>query len=125
MGTRSLTIIKNEQDKEICVMYRQYDGYPEGHGQELRDFVNQFTLVNGISFEDNRVLANGMNCLAAQLIAHFKTSVGGFYLYPPGTRDCWEEYTYYVYPKGKRVLVSCDESDEYNWYNEELEKEAE
>ena len=35
MGTRNLTIIKNEEGQEILVMYRQYDGFFDGHGQEL------------------------------------------------------------------------------------------
>lgn len=40
MGTRSLTVFIDEHnDKEIVVMYRQMDGYPEGHGQDLVDFL--------------------------------------------------------------------------------------
>ena len=38
-----------------------------------------------------------MGCLAAQIIAHFKNGIGGFYLYPAKTRDCGEEYIYTVY----------------------------
>ena len=38
-----------------------------------------------------------MDCLAAQLIAHFKKEAGGFYLYSAGTRDCGEEYIYTIY----------------------------
>lgn len=32
MGTRSLTVMK-DTGNEIAVLYRQFDGYPEGHGQ--------------------------------------------------------------------------------------------
>ena len=43
-----------------------------------------------------------MECLAAQLVSHFKgDQIGNFYLYPSGTRDCGEEYIYTVY-KGER-----------------------
>ena len=38
MGTRSLTFVY-EDNKPIVNMYRQFDGYPEGHGQELADFL--------------------------------------------------------------------------------------
>lgn len=37
-----------------------------------------------------------MGCLAAQVVAHFKTKVGGFYLYPPKTHDIGEEFIYTV-----------------------------
>lgn len=38
MGTRSITtIIDHQWDKPVrlVTMYRQYDGYPSGHGKEL------------------------------------------------------------------------------------------
>jgi hypothetical protein len=77
-------------------MYRQFDGYPEGHGIDLAEFLSGITIVNGLSLDDNSGIANGMGCLAAQIVAHFKTDPGGIYLYPPGTNDVWEEYTYKV-----------------------------
>ena len=71
MGTRSLTFVYDGKEPMIN-MYRQYDGYPSGHGSNLAEFLNSFdAIVNGISVGDNRKIANGMGCLAAQLIAHF------------------------------------------------------
>lgn len=95
MGTRSLTVIKDGR-KEICTLYRQMDGYPEGHGKELSEFLSGFRVVNGYSSMDTDKVANGISCLAAQVIAHFKDGVGMFYLYPPGSRDMDEEYIYVV-----------------------------
>lgn len=95
MGTRSLTIIDGGS-KEIAVMYRQYDGYPEGHGRELAQFLAGFRITNGFG-EAAPKLANGMECLAAQIVAHFKTETGNIYLSPAGTRDCGEEFRYLVY----------------------------
>jgi hypothetical protein len=56
------------------------DGYPDGHGQELADFLDGFKIVNGISTEDRDFpkVANGMGCLAAQVIAHFKTDTSHY-----------------------------------------------
>lgn len=108
MGTRSLTVFKDNDGREICVLYRQFDGYPEGHGAELRNFLRGFKVVNGISVFKPK-LANGMGCLAAQVIAHFKTEVGGFYLHPPGTRNIWEEWIYTISYKNGRILVECHE----------------
>ena len=97
MGTRSLTFVY-DGEKPIVNMYRQFDGYPSGHGAELAEFLNSFdAIVNGISVGDNRKIANGMGCLAAQLIAHFKIDAGGFYMYPVTPKDCGQEYEYHVY----------------------------
>lgn len=99
MGTRSLTVFVNKWDddeEEICVMYRQFDGYPEGHGKELCELLSKGKMVNGISMGDNSFVFNGMGCLAAQVVAHFKEDAGGFYLHAAGTRDCGEEYIYTV-----------------------------
>ena len=39
MGTRSLTFVYNDNKKPIINLYRQYDGYPSGHGAELAEFL--------------------------------------------------------------------------------------
>jgi hypothetical protein len=109
MGTRALTVVQ-ENDKDVIVMYRQYDGYPDGHGQELADFLKGITLGNGISGDKAMgTFANGMGCLAAQIVAHFKTEAGGFYLYPGETRDCGEEYTYIVTARTGKPWIAIHE----------------
>lgn len=95
MGTRSLTFVY-EGEMPIVNMYRQFDGYPTGHGQELADFLLSGELVNGYSKKQS-VQFNGMGCLAAQMIAYFKNTVGGFYIYSVDSTDCWQEYEYHVY----------------------------
>lgn len=97
MGTRSLTFVYDEfRDTPIINMYRQYDGYMEGHGQELAAFLNGKRITNGIA-GDSANTANGMGCLAAQMVANFKTEVGQFYLYPTTMKDCGQDYEYHVY----------------------------
>jgi hypothetical protein len=105
MGTRSLTCINDERGREIVVMYRQFDGYPTGHGQDLKEFLEPFTIVNGLRVEENRKVANGMDCLAAQLVAHFKTTPGDIYLMPAKTRDAGEEYIYTVHMKDHELCL--------------------
>jgi hypothetical protein len=95
MGTRSLTFVY-EENKPIMNMYRQFDGYVSGHGQELADFLMSGNLVNGYSSTE-KTQFNGMGCLAAQLICNFKKSVGGFYIYPIDSFNCWQEYEYHVH----------------------------
>ena len=99
MGTRSLTFVYDGVEP-IINMYRQYDGYPTGHGAELAEFLAPFTLVNGLGINETRKVANGMGCLAAQMIVNFKKSPGGFYIYPVELdQACWQEYEYHVYEK--------------------------
>ena len=81
-------------------MYRQFDGYPEGHGKELYEFLEGYTILNGIPAAldtENGKYANGFGCLAAQLVAHFKNkcTVGGFYLTNEGDS---QEYNYKIFP---------------------------
>ena len=98
MGTRSLTTFKEDHtDEEIVVLYRQMDGYPEGHGIDLFRFLNNMNMVNGMSPGEKRKTSNGMSCLAAQMVSYFKDEPGGFYLYRADTRDVGEEYIYTIY----------------------------
>lgn len=110
MGTRSLTVVQ-EDGKDICVMYRQYDGYPEAHGKELADFLRPIHIGNGFQEPLPGTFANGLGCLAAQIITHFKkdSMIGGFYLHPSGTRDCGEEFTYVITAKNKKPFLSIHE----------------
>lgn len=107
MGTRSLTFVY-EENQPIMNMYRQFDGYPSGHGQELAEFLLSGEMVNGIPVDVNKLFFNGMGCLAAQMIANFKKSAGGFYIYPIDSNNCWQEYEYHVY-ENSIVVKNPDE----------------
>ena len=102
MGTRSLTFVYDDSSTDdgsaeaIMCIYRQYDGYPSGHGHELAQFLNSKTIVNGYG-EQNSMEANGMSCLAAQLVVQLKHGVGGIYIYPVSSTDCFQDYEYHVY----------------------------
>tara|TARA_R100001443_G_scaffold115660_2_gene133942 strand:+ start:119 stop:574 length:456 start_codon:yes stop_codon:yes gene_type:complete len=110
MGTRSLTYIKDEfhTDENVICMYRQYDGYPSGHGLDLAAFLNNFRVVNGLSIDMPKKVANGMSCLAAQLVAELKDGPGNIYLYPPNSKDCGEEFIYEIYIDKALTAVNVD-----------------
>lgn len=116
MGTRHLTVfidcVDNSIDNketEIAVLYGQWDGYPTGYGEKLKDFLKKKKIVNGIPYGgDTSDLANGMGCLAAQVISHFKKEAGGFYLHPAGTRDIGEEYVYILRNKNGRIYLTLE-----------------
>ena len=95
MGTRSLTFVY-DGNVPVINIYRQYDGYPSGHGHELAQFLDSKNLVKGFG-KQNSFEANGMGCLAAQLIVQLKHGVGGIYIYPVSSTDCFQDYEYHVY----------------------------
>ena len=92
MSTRSKTTVFDEQNEPILSFYRQCDGYYEGVGKDLQDFLSEMVIVNGIGNPPAKA-ANGMSCLAAQLVAHFKTGIGSVYICP---HDDEQEYNYEV-----------------------------
>ena len=114
MGTRSLTRVfrKWEDDfgdkrrEPFTTMYRQMDGYLEGHGQDLAEFLSQFTIVNGMRMDETRKIANGIDCLAAQMFAHFKDGPGHIYCMHPSAQDCGEEYIYEIEKDGEDILMT-------------------
>ena len=112
MGTRSLTYVYDGKTPIMC-MYRQFDGYLSGHGQELANFLNELTIGNGISGKSELfTYANGMGDLAAQMIVFFKKTPDGFYIHPIElNQDCLQDYEYHVY-ENKVVVVSHFFDDE-------------
>ena len=127
MGTRCLTVIKDDDGSEIAVMYRHWDGGLASHGKELVKFLKPMRLIDGISDDNEKNVANGMNDLAAQVICHFKKKkghrVGKIYLYTPETRDVGEEFIYEVYYcDGKINLKIFREWDKAVLYNDDVKK---
>jgi hypothetical protein len=101
MGTRSIVKFYSEydQDEPIMCAYQQFDGYIDGVGYSLANFLNRKTIINGICDQTMENYANGMGCLAAQYVAENKTRIGNFYL---TNKDAEEYYNYEVrYIDGK------------------------
>jgi len=133
MGTRSLTHVietykhnGKKKKQTLLTMYRQYDGYPSGHGADLVNFLEGSKVVNGYGMNDegSKKVFNGTGCLAAQLVAHFKKGVGGFYLHRPNAKDCGEAYTYdiEVNAETQEITLRCYEIGYMNKKNEYVNK---
>lgn len=108
MGTRSVTIFYTEGGEPLCRFYRQMDGYPEGHGLELAELCDVM-VVNGYSPGAKERQANGMGCLAAQVIDGLKDGIGGIYMEPTAEEiGDWVEYVYEVRGgEGERPVIKC------------------
>ena len=90
-------------------MYRQFDGYPACAGREIAAFLNGMDVVNGYGSDTPVKAANGMGCLAAQIVSHFKgNSIGNFYLHPASQRSVGEAYTYTItFDKNTGLMIRC------------------
>ena len=114
MGTKSNTVIYDEYfdadlnaGVQILNLYRQHDGYVEGHGAELLAFLEPMTIVNGFTTGLTNI-ANGSGCLAAQLVSHFKDGVGGFYIMAPLGEEMENDYTYKIYVSGGPEYITME-----------------
>ena len=101
MGTRSTITFcerRNENVYPIVNIYQQYDGYLEGVGKDLCEWLINKTIVNGlpISNENDMDIANGFGCLIAQYIANNKMCVGDLYIIPIGDMLKYCDYNYTV-----------------------------
>ena len=107
MSTRALVRFVDEKDEVTTVIYKHYDGYPEDFGLDLATFLSDMTIVNGISLKENRRIANGIECLAAQVVAFFKQGVGDVYIYSSNTlaSNTGAEYVYTVKDKGDGTIL--------------------
>ena len=101
MGTRSTTKIyktNNGMKKEpILSLYKQWDGYPDGWGEELKEFIKKCIVVNGYNKErdskKNKLLCNGVGCFALQLVKEFKEGTGDLYA---TTQEDEQEFNYEI-----------------------------
>lgn len=113
MGTRSTTHIFNgsiNDNNHLVSIYKQFDGYIRGYGQDLYDFLSNIKLVNGYTAEHEKGgYANGMGCLSAQLIKHFKNGIGGYYI---TNKSDIQEYNYYIYSNSSIIMVKITDWDE-------------
>lgn len=109
MGTHCVTQLIEQGQGALIAFYRHYDGYPAGHGAELLAFLSSFGKA------PHQRKASGAGCLAAQMIAHFKSSRYGkqiIMLSPSEGFDMDEDWTYQVYVSGEmEISVTVWEKD--------------
>lgn len=105
MGTRSITRIISD-GKPLLTFYRQFDGYPSGHGRELAEFMAGITIVNGYNPSMRAgTHANGAGCFAGQLVVRLKPDIGGIYIREHEAEN--EEYTYTINFQSQGAGFDC------------------
>lgn len=87
MSTHALIVISNHDADSLrlntscnyTTLYVHFDGYPQGLGTDIAEHLTGYRLTAGISGDTGKT-ANGMECLAAQVVANLKDMVGNVYL---------------------------------------------
>jgi hypothetical protein len=119
MGTRSTTTFININGEKLAKIYAQYDGYPDGFPLDIKNFIKEGVLGNGISGEPKLgEFFNGFDCLAASVIARFKHRPGYIYMLNPYGEQS-EEFNYIITEIGpSRIRFECIEVNHDHSYNE-------
>jgi len=116
MSTRALiNVVDRQEGRSFSKMlpstaihtqiYNHYDGQPEALGVTLAEYLQYFKIVNGLPMRTDNI-ANGIDCLSAQLVSYLKDEPGNIYLRPPGNLGT-EDYVYYIWVKeGSRIMIS-------------------
>ena len=81
-------------EKVIVSIYNHWDGYPEGLGVTLAEYLNGKVVTNGLGKRDDYNLFNGMGCLAASLVEELKDGPGNVYIEDPELPHGWIDYDY-------------------------------
>lgn len=114
MGTRALIHVK-EGKNTLVTIYRQFDGYPTGLGEDIKQILNKgnVKLLNGIS-GDAKLPShfNGLGCLAPYLISQLKDQIGNVYIMAPNISDVGEEYVYTL--TDSKGILNLKVTDGYN-----------
>ena len=115
MGTRAtINIARREEgvsfseipEKVMVSIYNHYDGYPEGLGVTLANYLEGTKIVNGLG-KNNEDVFNGLGCMAASIIAELKEEAGNIYIEDPERPSGWIDYEYYIWgDTGKDIWVS-------------------
>lgn len=99
MGTRATVKFFNNEELVLSV-YHQYDGYQTGVGEQIRQLVEQYQIVNGL-YGGTGKIANGIDDLALLYILDNKESAGGIYA---ASKNDTQEYDYEVYARHDKSL---------------------
>lgn len=120
MGTHSVINIFGEDRKPLASIYTQYDGYPEGVGSNLYNFLLKRKITNGYGMDAQYMpVSNGMNDLAAQLLVHLKgprpDNTGHIYLEAPAGN--WNKPIVNKEDEKAFTKEACDIMDSEYCYN--------
>lgn len=132
MTTSGLIIVRDDDNRPLVAIRQHGDGYPSGLGYDLAKTFGETRIINGIKKDAIHIsYANGMNCLAAQIVwvmkSRVRDQIGGIYLV--STKEDWHglcNWTY-ILTKNKEdqldVKVYCGSALTYSGSLKDLDLE--
>jgi hypothetical protein len=123
MSIPATVAIFDEQDRILVNLYWQSNGHFESLGKKLANFLEDTAIINKIKGNNPTKAANGMGCLAAQVIKHFKEEIGNIYIALPKYHEAYNYEIRYIQPNGFRcgrvsLTGYCgDKIKEFNLYS--------
>ena len=107
MGTRARVNVIDGNNVLLSI-YRQYDGYPSGLGADILNQFKDCQITNGISGPRDALgkSANGMGCLAAQLVKSLKNEIGNVYIRDTSDDSHGEEFSYSLSERNGKLHLS-------------------
>lgn len=102
MATRASVKFINKKNQTLVNVYKHYDGYPKGLGQDIVDIISNKPITDGISLPKPKLgeSFNGFDCLVATILSFMKNNVGDVYIKPESDfGDMDESYLYTVQEK--------------------------
>ena len=94
-----------DDGEPLCAFYKHSDGAL--FNKELGDFLDGYKVVNGLPLvRPSDKIANGISCLAAQVIANFKTKPGQIYMARTNDEG---DYNYAVSAHDGNVHLTIDQ----------------
>lgn len=80
----------------LANIYREADGYIEGHGRDLATFLQGIRIENGFVPLASKKIVDGACSLAVQIIVHLQKTTGNIYLEPIDEDRYGQQYEYHI-----------------------------
>jgi hypothetical protein len=97
MSVKCLTVVLDDDGKEVCVLYSSTNGQLTGHGRDLKDLLRGYTITHDLRSKDRSRVACSMGHLTVILTKKIRP-INGLLEMLAG-RNVGEEYVYTLYPR--------------------------
>jgi hypothetical protein len=99
MAVKCLTVVLDDEGRELCTLSLGINGQLEGHGRELKELLRGYAIVHDLRIHDRQATATTMGHLAVLLIRKLRPIAALLEMQPLGVRNTGEEYIYTIYPR--------------------------
>src|SRR4051794_34158054 len=99
MSVKCLTVVLDDEGRELCTLSLGVNGQLTGHGRELKQLLRGYAVVHDLRIKDRRATALSPGHLAVLLIRRLRPIAAPLEMQPVGTRSTGEEYIYTIYPR--------------------------